>query len=181
MSIQKREDPRVIQTRKKFTNAILTMLENGESPSKITVQKISDHAGLNRATFYLHYHDINDLLDKTTTDFINNMSINLDPVMKTGILDDRRQLTLFLDYIYNNRKILTVFLRSNKFEEKLFELFKKIIETRRHSKNEPLPKNYVAIEFLTASLVGIITWWVKDGIHFSSEYVADQITLLYKK
>lgn len=38
----------------------------------------------------------------------------------------------------------------------------------------------IAIDILAASMLGIITWWLKDGVHFSSEYIAEQIISLNK-
>nr|WP_180349939.1 MULTISPECIES: TetR-like C-terminal domain-containing protein [unclassified Bacillus (in: firmicutes)] len=34
--------------------------------------------------------------------------------------------------------------------------------------------------YISSSVLGIIIWWIKDGLHFSSEYVASQITELYR-
>ena len=35
-------------------------------------------------------------------------------------------------------------------------------------------------DILTTSLLGIIIWWIKNGIQFSSEYIAAQIIELYQ-
>lgn len=43
-----------------------------------------------------------------------------------------------------------------------------------------LPAEYVDIDIKTASLVGIIIWWLRKGLHFSSDYIADQIYLMYR-
>lgn len=68
----------------------------------------------------------------------------------------------------------------NQFEEQLFLLIKQLIETRRENTEEELPVDYVAIDIKTASLVGIIMWWIKQGLHFSSDYIANQIYLMYR-
>ena len=68
----------------------------------------------------------------------------------------------------------------NQFEEQLFLLIKQLIETRRENAEEELPVDYVAIDIKTASLVGIIMWWIKQGLHFSSDYIANQIYLMYR-
>lgn len=38
----------------------------------------------------------------------------------------------------------------------------------------------LSMDILAASILGIIMWWLKDGIHFSSEYIANQIIELYR-
>ena len=68
----------------------------------------------------------------------------------------------------------------NQFEEQLFLLLKQLVETRRENTKEDLPEDYVAVDIKTASLVGIIMWWIRNGLHFSSDYIANQIYLMYK-
>ena len=41
-------------------------------------------------------------------------------------------------------------------------------------------KIYVDSDIKTASLVGVIMWWLKNGLHVSSDYIADQIHLMYR-
>jgi hypothetical protein len=62
----------------------------------------------------------------------------------------------------------------------LFLFLKQLVGTRRKNSKEDLPADYVAIDIKTASLVGIIMWWIKKGLHFSSDYIADQIYLMYR-
>ncbi|WP_284035876.1 TetR-like C-terminal domain-containing protein [Neobacillus sp. 114] len=87
----------------------------------------------------------------------------------------------FFDYIHENRKFFAILFENKSIETNLYNLIKNLIETRRNNKQKELPKNYVYIEILTASLMGIIIWWIKDGIHYSSEYIANQISLMYKR
>ena len=57
---------------------------------------------------------------------------------------------------------------------------KKLIETRRMNSTNPTSKIYVDSEIKTASLVGVIMWWLKNGLHVSSDYIAEQIQLMYR-
>lgn len=54
-------DPRIVRTRRMLADALSRLL-NGKEFEDISIQEISDEAGLNRATFYLHYPDKNALL-----------------------------------------------------------------------------------------------------------------------
>jgi len=38
----------------------------------------------------------------------------------------------------------------------------------------------LSMDILAASILGIIMWWLKDGVHFSSDYIANQIIELYR-
>ena len=54
-------DPRVRRTRRLLQEALLALIRE-QSFDDVTVQDITERAGLNRATFYLHYRDKDDLL-----------------------------------------------------------------------------------------------------------------------
>jgi AcrR family transcriptional regulator len=177
----KKEDPRSIRSRRMLKEAVFSLLAENEGVSQLTVQKITDRAELNRATFYLHYEDINDLLRKIVHEIFDELSRKVDPLLKHPRANEHEQLVAFLDTIYEYRKIFAVLVEHKGFKTSLSNLLKKTIESRRDSWGEDLPPNLVSLDIIGASLLGIIMWWVKDGIQFSSEYVAGQIALLYKK
>ena len=58
-------DPRILRSRRMLMDALLNLLNKKEFDA-ISIQEIADEAGLNRATFYLHYPDKNALLQAMT-------------------------------------------------------------------------------------------------------------------
>ncbi len=58
-------DPRILRSRAMLMDALFTLLNRKEFDD-ISIQEIADEAGLNRATFYLHYADKNALLQALT-------------------------------------------------------------------------------------------------------------------
>jgi AcrR family transcriptional regulator len=58
-------DPRIVRSRRMLMEALLRLLGKKEFDA-ISIQEIADEAGLNRATFYLHYTDKNALLQAMT-------------------------------------------------------------------------------------------------------------------
>lgn len=58
-------DPRVLRSRRMLTEALAKLLTRKEFDN-ISIQEIADEAGLNRATFYLHYPDKGALLQAMT-------------------------------------------------------------------------------------------------------------------
>ncbi len=58
-------DPRILRSRSMLMDALARLLATREYES-FSIQEIADEAGLNRATFYLHYPDKNALLLATT-------------------------------------------------------------------------------------------------------------------
>ena len=180
MSTIKKEDPRTIRSREMFKNAVFSLLSEDYKISNLTVQKVAAQAGLNRTTFYLHYQDIQDLLTQITDEILKELSDKIVALIQAKDLSEKQQLTQFLDYLYIHRNYLLILFSMNQFEEQLFLLLKQLVETRRKNSKEDLPADYVTIDIKTASLVGIIMWWMRNGLHFSSDYIANQIYLLYK-
>ncbi|TWT07961.1 TetR/AcrR family transcriptional regulator [Planococcus sp. CPCC 101016] len=180
MSINKKEDPRSIRSKEMFEEAVLSLLAENPAVSALTIQKVAQRAKLNRTTFYLHYQDIHDLLKQITDKIINQLSDKIEALTLTEDLSDQEQLIEFLDFLYQQRKFLNVLFEMRNFERELFVLLKRLMETRRRKKEDALPMEYVSVDIKVASLNGILMWWLKDGIHFSSEYIADQIHLMYR-
>ncbi|GAB6619505.1 MULTISPECIES: TetR/AcrR family transcriptional regulator [Bacillus] len=180
MSTSKKEDPRTLRSREMFKNAVYSLLQEESTISNLTVQKIANKAGLNRTTFYLHYQDIQDLLMQLTDEISNELSNKITALIHVSNLSEKQQLTQLLDYLYIHRHYLSILFNMNHFEEQLFLLIKKLVETRRNNSETELPEDYVAIEIKTASLVGIIMWWIKNGLQFSSDYITNQIYFMYR-
>ncbi len=176
----KKEDPRTIRSREMFKNAVFSLLCKNPSLSNLTVQKVASEAGLNRTTFYLHFESIQDLLAQIMDEILNELSDQITALIDVKELSEKQQLTQLLDHLYIHRNYLLILFNVNQFEEQLFLLVKHLIETRRNNTKEELPEDYVAIDIKTASIVGIIVWWIKRGLHFSSDYMANQIYLMYR-
>lgn len=180
MSAPKKEDPRTIRSKEMFKTAAFSLLSEESDISKLTVQKVAAEAGLNRTTFYLHYQDIQDFLTQITEEILNGLSGKIAALIQSEGLSEKQQLTQLLDYLYIHRNHLLILFKLNQFEEKLFVLLKQLVEIRRKNTQKELPDEYVSIDIKTASLVGIIMWWLKKGLHFSSDYMANEIHLMYK-
>ena len=61
-NVDEREDPRVTRTRALIVEAFADLLEEGGFRG-LTVQAVTERAGINRATFYAHFPDKYGLLD----------------------------------------------------------------------------------------------------------------------
>ena len=64
---ERKEDRRTKYTRQVIKDTFLKLLEKKAYP-KITVTEICKLAEINRGTFYLHYYDMDDVLDDILTD-----------------------------------------------------------------------------------------------------------------
>lgn len=77
---QKKMDRRTKYTRQLIKDTLLEELRH-KSYSKISVSSICKIAEINRGTFYLHFLDLNDVLDDIFTDFLSDTTSVLDHVL----------------------------------------------------------------------------------------------------
>ena len=178
--MMKKEDPRAIRTQEMLKNAVLELLNEGLSINHLSVQKVTQKAMLNRTTFYLHYQHIDDLIAQLTRDILQELTNKIEVLIQVQDIDEKKQLIQLLDYLYTQRHHLLILFQLEQFEKHLFGLIKQLIEIRRIISNNTTHKMYVDSEIKTASLVGVIMWWLKNGLHLSSDYIADQIHLMYR-
>ncbi|AWV36417.1 TetR/AcrR family transcriptional regulator [Paenibacillus odorifer] len=181
MTEHKRVDPRAIRSKKMLKNAVFSLLADNVEVSQLTVQKIANRAELNRATFYLHYEDINDLLRQIAHEIFDDLSMKVEPLLQMKSNNEQEQLVTFLNYFYEYRKVFAVLIEHKGFKKHLTNLLKSTVNKRRNMRNIDSTKEVVSVDIIAASLLGIIMWWIKDGNQYSAEYIAGQITLMYKR
>lgn len=180
MSTHKKEDPRAIRSKRVFKEAVVNILIDNPDISKLTVQNIAERAELNRATFYLHFIDINDLLKQVVYDIFDDLSLKITPTLQIDNVNNQEQLMTFLDYFYQHRKILAVLFEHPGFKRKFHMMLTDLIIVEREPDHTDSRETTLSMDILASSVQGIIMWWLKDGIHYSSEYIAEQMIALYR-
>lgn len=80
MEKSQKTDRRTKYTRQTIKNIFLKELKD-KPYGKITVTEICKKAEINRGTFYLHYYDIDDVLNDIFEDFLSDTSSVLDHVL----------------------------------------------------------------------------------------------------
>ncbi|MFD1989825.1 TetR/AcrR family transcriptional regulator [Paenibacillus nicotianae] len=173
----KKEDPRVKRTKKMFKEAIYSLLQETEI-SKLTIQSLAERAELNRATFYLHYRDIEHLIDEIINEVLNEMYETIyEKIQKSNDSASLPQIVALLEHIYNNASIYKVMLEdSQQFRKKVFEMLVEVVYILGENKNHEMNRA-VAIpnEIVAASIIGIITWWLQEGVPYTPNYLASEI------
>lgn len=175
-----KEDSRAIRTQEMLKTALLTLLQEDHSLNQISIQKLTKRANLNRTTFYLHYQNIYELKEHLTYDILQVLTDKIENL--TSIFDSSRKehLIQLLDYLLVQRNNLLAFVQFEQVEKHLHLLMKDLIVTRRNRSKNIGKKNIVDSDIKTASIIGVIMWWLKDGIHLDSAYIAEQINLMYR-
>lgn len=101
-------DPRVVRTRRLIIDAFASLLAEKEFDA-ITVQDIASRATVNRATFYSHFDDKYDLVDKMTVERFRKQLTEQAP--RTAALDRSslealgRTVDSFLDALFGHCRL----------------------------------------------------------------------------
>lgn len=175
-----KEDPRAIRTQEMLKEALLTLLQEGHSLHQISIQKLTQRANLNRTTFYLHYQNINELKEHLTNDIFQVLTDKIENLTSTFDRNRQQHLLQLLDYLLEQRNHILALVQFEQIEKHLLLLMKDLIVVRRSNSQSIGRKVVVDPDVKTASIVGIIMWWLKDGLHLDSTYIAEQINLMYR-
>ena len=165
--MNKRED-RYLSTASLMDEALLLLLEQ-KNFEQITVKELCRKAGVNRTTFYLHYENMNDLLEETV-DMINRRfreSLSAIPPADPSreILTSEKYLRPYLRFIKENmRAYRVIHLKDNLFRsQKTFDGFYQSVfsPALTHFGVSEKEKKYV-FAFYTQGTVAIIGKWLED-------------------
>ncbi|WP_307994108.1 TetR/AcrR family transcriptional regulator C-terminal domain-containing protein [uncultured Intestinibacter sp.] len=177
-------DIRVTKTNIAIRKAFIEIMEE-EGFSKLNVKKIIDRAKINRSTFYAHYMDKYDLLEKIEDQFLNGLKDIEIPVPEEVIIEKSFSTEYFLthvefviSYLKENGKLMTL-LMSDKgdpaFSNKLNEVLKQIWLDKKITDKLSIPQNY-AIAAVTGMITSVIVEWVKSDFK-ESEKEFEQIVI----
>jgi AcrR family transcriptional regulator len=156
------------QVEKKIIDAFMTLYTD-KPIEKISIKKITDLAGLNRGTFYLHYLDIYDLLDQIETKFHNiSKLISLNTVDAQFDKTDLESVLPNIEFYESNLKYYKVLLCMNgksNLEQMMKNELKKALALKyqiNDLKNTEL--NEYALEYISSAQVAIIIHWIRNDM-----------------
>ena len=168
---------RRIRRTKELLRRSLTQLLMEKDLKDITVRELTEHADINRGTFYLHYQDIYDLFEQAEKEILNDFS-NI--IVKHK--QQHRQviwLPVLLDafkFIAANADIFIALLRTREttFLSKIIEMsrpqntadWEQLFGTGK----EEFYEYYYA--FITSGCVALLRRWFSQGMPESPEYMA---------
>ncbi|MFB7139377.1 TetR/AcrR family transcriptional regulator [Gottfriedia sp. NPDC056225] len=180
-------DPRIIRTRQLIKDAFIDLLQEMDL-NKITVNRIAERATVNRVTFYLHYRDIQDMMENMALEMgeklgqIMRDSTNYKSIEET----DSVKLLKLLEHIAQNAKFYKVVLASTKtpiFTEQLLKIITETITQRReidslHIKTD-IQKDII-IWYGSSALIGTIVSWLRNDMPYTPQYLAKQLSMLFR-
>jgi len=183
-----RTDPRILRTRQLIRDAFIDLLEEIEL-EKITVNRIAERATINRVTFYLHYRDIPDMLERMADDMLSELHAIMNDVPNQSRSIDMNRLVLvkLLEYIAENSKFYKVILASKRipvFTERILKLIVDVITSKieKQGKSSPVstvsvPKDII-IWYASSAYIGTIAFWLRNDMPYTPAFLAKQLSLL---
>lgn len=141
---------------------------------KITVNEICQDAHINRSTFYNHFRDIYDVLDKVWDLHIQETGILFS---KGRHFENRRDnLRLILENMKENRLLYRVSFHSP-IREKIYEGFHIIFEIHELKKKDLKDEYY--LQFYEQGFLFIISYWLDGDCDLDIEDMLDILERSY--
>lgn len=159
-----------------FDEALIHLLQDKDI-EYITIKELCKKAGVNRSTFYLHYENINDLVEETTNyiknkflNYFNEGTIGIIDKIKTAPLEElllieKKYLTPYLTFVKENKKIFkAAFNNPNgmKISSRYNHLKKYIIIPILERFNVSKKEQDYLITFYINGTMSIIKEWLKN-------------------
>ncbi|WP_413376585.1 TetR/AcrR family transcriptional regulator [Alkalihalobacillus sp. 1P02AB] len=179
-------DRRIIRTKKMIRDA-LTKLILKKGFEGLTVRDITELANINRGTFYLHYRDKYDLLEKCEMEIIEELKkIRIQTFLSQKDFRKNRQLmnqpspymVKLLECVKEHSELMTVLLGPKgdpsfhvKLKKEMMENMERLIKEHRASLPATVPIDYISAISISSQL-GVIQHWLDTGMKQSPIEVA---------
>jgi len=178
-----KQDRRITRTRSQLRDSLWDLILK-QGYDAITISDITEHANLGRTTFYLHYRDKDDLLtqsiDETAAELVQRMD-----AFQPGVGKLRPATELIFEHAAENAEFYQILLQGrgvetttgrvqeiiNHYINQGFEITLEQMGGSAASLSLPLP---LLIQFFSTSLLGIVIWWLENGMPFSPQEMANQ-------
>lgn len=168
-----------------FEEALLELMEEKDY-KKITVREISEKATLNRATFYLHYYDKDELLEQMVDEALENLSMSVQIKEMEFKYDSENPhpifVRLFTKMIEKHRfyKVMLVHEKVPNFTEAVGEIIElSVSKGTRHMLGDDIEFKVpveISNAYTASAYFGVLIWWLKNDMPYTPKYMAKQLT-----
>jgi AcrR family transcriptional regulator len=183
--MSRKTDPRVIRTRIMLRDALVALIiEKGYDP--ITIQDITDRAGLRRATFYLHYKDKEELLFGILQETFDALVCEIDKLKIQHVtLDSELAIhAVIFKHVQDNANLYRSILSGHGAatitrytREYLVRAFLKDLHELGSDRELVMPIEVLA-NFSASTKLSMVIWWLEQGMPYSPEQMAELCTKL---
>lgn len=180
---QEKMDRRVRRTKALLLQGLIRLMSE-KDVKDISVKELSDLADINRGTFYLHYNDVYDLLNKVEEELFQEFNEILErdltaesslPVISRPVLLD---LFIFLDH---NRALAKVLIGPHgdmSFVNRLKELVKEKLRMLMANAEQAVEYFDYFYSFMVSGCIGVIECWLNQQSPASPEEIASYCSAL---
>ena len=179
-------DLRIQRTQKAIVDAFYELLDE-KSFGSITVIDICDRALINRGTFYTHFEDKYQLLDKCISDVMYGLHEQVKQAHGENDLITyyNEVMSLGINFLAQYRKRLkTIILKADSalVFDKVHEILTHNI-VGRLSKAKPkegagkIPADILA-EFFAGGIIALIKWWLLEEPNYTQDDIKQQLSIL---
>ncbi|MEH7494712.1 TetR/AcrR family transcriptional regulator [Neobacillus niacini] len=167
---QSKTDPRVLRTRRLIMDSFIELSSKKEFKD-ITIKDITTEAMINRATFYYHFEDIYDLLEKALSEVLlvnlNEEVYKTDPINEEVFIRIFTAITNFQKSLSNrcHRGYEDTIARI--IREQLEVIFYKMLVKQTTSEDKEAPKINAVI--LSWGIYGASVEWKRNGMTIQPE------------
>ena len=175
-------DRRILKSQQAIQSTFLQMLDDEEF-DEITVKNITERANIGRKTFYLHYVDKYDLLDKIVDDHLAQLREICDQKKDKGLIEGT---VIWFAYFEQHKSFFASLFKSkgtSSFRKKLLSFTMGEVDKKLNS-NEYSHQNvdkHIILKFLGTAVIGVLESYVLEEVDGDIEDVATQVGQLVQK
>ncbi|WP_019771685.1 TetR/AcrR family transcriptional regulator [Streptococcus sobrinus] len=182
-------DIRYLRTEKLIFDALISLLSE-KSYEKISVQDITDRAMINRATFYAHYADKDQLQAGIQKQLMDQLSDMIDAAQVTSgdTVKVKKAEKLLADFYHGIEKdpaVAKIVSRSisqelvkEKFSQLLQEKYAHLLaKLNVLESGQPVPTDFI-VAYLTSIFTGTLYWWLKSDFAMPAKELARLVITL---
>jgi AcrR family transcriptional regulator len=167
-------DRRIIKTKRAISAAFWQLLKEREFKD-ISVNDVAALAEISRTTFYHHYTDKYDWLERSIREALRKYIAG----HRASDLQDKdalvRNLTELFHNIANDAQLCTL-IQANENHQLMYQFFWENLMEQYHEQfgpsAHPSPEEDLTAHYIAASFSAYIEWWVRNTTLFTPEQLA---------
>ncbi len=181
----RKTDPRVIRTRAMLHEALIALIgERGYD--SISIQDITDRAGLRRATFYLHYRDREELMFEILRDFYEGiveefkhlpfaaMTADAERVVQLAVFRHAQQHSRLYKAIFSGQGSNTII---RYIRDWLVTSYRDLCQVDERLAHASVPLEVLGT-FEASIKISMVQWWLDNDMPYTPEAMADMCARL---
>nr|WP_238600677.1 TetR family transcriptional regulator [Metasolibacillus meyeri] len=169
-------DRRIIKSQKAIQDTFLNLLME-EGFDAITVKQIAEEANIGRKTFYLHYLDKYDLLDKIIDEHLARLREICDQKQEKGLVEGT---VIWFRYFEQHKPLFAALFSihsTRSFQDKLLIFMMIEVEKKLHAQNV---EQQIIVKFLATAVMGVLESYILEEFNADVDSVATRVGELMK-